>query len=63
MKYMTSIAYTFDNFSDVAASKSLIEDIRKAMQTSDILITRLMSKFDSETRWTRTVKVESYLLT
>jgi hypothetical protein len=50
MKYMTSIAYTFDNFSDVAASKSLIEDIRKAMQTSDILITRLMSKFDSETR-------------
>ncbi len=50
IKYITSIADTFDNFPDIAASKSLIEDIRKAIQTSDILIIRLMSEFDSETR-------------
>lgn len=50
MKYITSVAETFDNFPDIDASKSLSEDIRNAVHASDILITRLLSGFETETR-------------
>lgn len=50
MKYMTSLAESFDNLTDVAASKSLSEDIRNAVLSSDRLITMLLSGFKSEKR-------------